>query len=218
MVVCHHTPKQNSTGANAEARKSWGAFDWQYAAAGGADLANWARAMLVIEPLSRDLFAFRAAKRWPGWRGLSGAIEHVRHFRRESDHGRPYWHDATPEEAFDAAKDQPIGGGKKGAPRKDWNKARSTAVEIAMECVRTRSQFKAECLSLIGDIENEDQYEKNISSAITAAVDDGKLEEARTHDGVRSVLLIGPADGSVGLRADDIEKSREAKKQRALSV
>lgn len=102
IVVCHHTPKSTGNGTNAQARKSWGAFDWQYAAAGGADLANWARAVMVIEALSRDVFAFRAAKRWPGWKNAEGAAEHVRHFQREREHGKVYWHDATPGDATEA--------------------------------------------------------------------------------------------------------------------
>lgn len=103
IVVCHHTPKQTSTGANAKARKAWGAFDWQYAAAGSADLVNWCRAELIIEPLSRDVFAFRAAKRWPGWKMNNGEAEHVRHFRREREYGKVFWHDATPGDVMETA-------------------------------------------------------------------------------------------------------------------
>ncbi len=102
IIVVHHTPKMTSNTANSQARKQWGAFDWQYSAAGGADLANWARAMLVIEPLSRDLFAFRAAKRWPGWRSDAGEVQHVRYFKRETEQGKVYWHDATPEDVATA--------------------------------------------------------------------------------------------------------------------
>ncbi len=106
IVACHHTPKQNSTGANAQARKAYGAFDWQYQAAGSADLANWARAMLMIDPLSRELFAFRAAKRWPGWKegkhDDNWEAVYVRHFRQEREHGKVFWHDATPEDVATA--------------------------------------------------------------------------------------------------------------------
>jgi hypothetical protein len=99
IVVCHHTPKSTSTTANAEARKNWGAFDWQYAGAGSADLANWSRAMLVMEPITRELFAFRAAKRWPGWKDVDGVAEHVRYFQREREYGKVFWHDASLEDA-----------------------------------------------------------------------------------------------------------------------
>lgn len=102
-IICvHHTPKQNGANSNSQARKQWGAFDWQYAAAGGADLANWARTVLVIEPLDRDIFAYRAAKRWPGWKNIEGEPEHVRYFQREREHGKVFWHDATAEDAAGA--------------------------------------------------------------------------------------------------------------------
>jgi hypothetical protein len=108
IVVCHHTPKMTGNTANVQARKQWGAFDWQYAAAGGADLANWARAVLVIESLSRDVFAFRAAKRWPGWKDHAGNPEHVRFFQREREPGKVFWHDAT---ASDVATSSASGSG-----------------------------------------------------------------------------------------------------------
>jgi hypothetical protein len=88
--------------ANTRARRDYGAFDWQYAAAGSADLANWARAVLVAEPLSRDVFAFRAAKRWPGWTGNTGDPEHVRFFRQEREPGKVYWHDASASDVAEA--------------------------------------------------------------------------------------------------------------------
>jgi hypothetical protein len=114
IVVCHHTPKMTGNTANSQARKQWGAFDWQYAASGGADLANWARAMLVIESLSRDVFAFRAAKRWPGWRDDAGEAQHVRYFKRGADHSKPFWHDATPEDVAEAGTQS--GNGAKAGP------------------------------------------------------------------------------------------------------
>jgi hypothetical protein len=62
------------------------------------------------------------------------------------------------------------------------------------------------------------QYDKHIPSALRAAKDNGKLEMAVTHDGVSTIHLIGPPDGSVTKRKDQIEKAREEKKQRDLSV
>lgn len=96
LVVVHHTPKLTNQNSNASARRNYGAFDWQYAAAGSADLANWARAMLVVEPLSGDVIALRAAKRWPGWLDPGGAQQYVRYFRREREPGMIFWHDAAP--------------------------------------------------------------------------------------------------------------------------
>lgn len=96
FLVVHHTPKMTNQNSNARARRDYGAFDWQYAAAGSADLANWTRAMLVVEPLSGDVIALRAAKRWPGWLDPGGVQQYVRYFRREREPGRIFWHDAAP--------------------------------------------------------------------------------------------------------------------------
>jgi len=65
--------------------------------------------MMVIESLSRDVFAFRAAKRWPGWKNAEGEAEHVRYFIREKEHGKVFWHDATPEDVATAGSQTPTG-------------------------------------------------------------------------------------------------------------
>lgn len=98
IVVCHHTPKQTSATANKQAREQRGAYDWQYALSGGADLANWARAVMAIEPKIRDVFAFHAAKRWPGWKDENGEKQYVRYFTHDREEGKIFWHDATPED------------------------------------------------------------------------------------------------------------------------
>ena len=64
LFVCHHIPKPN---AQRDAGRT-GAYDWQYAGAGSADLvANWPRANLAIQALDRGEFMLRAAKRRPPW-------------------------------------------------------------------------------------------------------------------------------------------------------
>lgn len=124
------------------------------------------------------------------------------------------WREPDESELFDQAAAK----ASTGRPKKDWNKARKMAVSIAGECVRTRSQLKAECLRRVSDIESENQYEHNVLSAITAAVDDGDLEEAKTHDGTRIVLLIGPVGGSVIKRVDEIIRERDSKKQKVVEL
>jgi len=102
IVVCHHTPKMTGNTANRQARDQRGAHDWQYGLAGCADLANWARAVMVIDPKSRDIFAFHAAKRWTGWKDDAGNKQYVRFFTHEREHGKIFWHDATPEDVATA--------------------------------------------------------------------------------------------------------------------
>ncbi len=69
LLICHHVPKPN---ANRDASRM-GAYDFQYAGAGSADLvANWPRAVLTLQPLARGQFILRAAKRRPPWSTADG--------------------------------------------------------------------------------------------------------------------------------------------------
>lgn len=67
LVLNHHTPKTNHRDAT-----NWSPTDWMYAGSGSAELTNWARAVLVIDPEKDpdDGFRFIAAKRGRriGWR------------------------------------------------------------------------------------------------------------------------------------------------------
>ena len=70
LFVVHHVPKPN---AQRDATRT-GAYDWQYAGAGSADLvANWPRAVLSMQTLARGEFLLRAAKRRPPWTAPDGA-------------------------------------------------------------------------------------------------------------------------------------------------
>ncbi len=58
-IVNHHTPKTTNRDTS-----GWRASDWMYSGAGGAELTNWARAILVVEPTGEPhAFRFIAAKR-----------------------------------------------------------------------------------------------------------------------------------------------------------
>jgi len=69
LFVCHHVPKPNS---NRDPSKL-GVYDFQYVGAGSADLAaNWPRAVLTLQALTRGEFLLRAAKRRPPWSTEAG--------------------------------------------------------------------------------------------------------------------------------------------------
>ena len=105
FVVNHHTPKTNHRDTT-----EWAAHDWMYAGAGAADLTNWARAVLVVEPIdSADgLFKFIAAKRGKriGWRAAGGVgeVEYERYFRHAKEPGVINWIEADESEAMEALK------------------------------------------------------------------------------------------------------------------
>ena len=102
-ILNHHTPKVTNRDTS-----GWRASDWMYAGAGSADVTNWARAALVIDPThAPHVFKFIAAKRGNriGWITEDGEREIIRHFCHASD--GLYWREATQDdtEAVEAAKD-----------------------------------------------------------------------------------------------------------------
>ena len=89
-IMNHHTPKATNRDTS-----SWRGSDWMYAGAGSADITNWARAALVIDPThAPHVFKFIAAKRGNriGWVNEEGEREVVRHFCHASD--GLYWREA----------------------------------------------------------------------------------------------------------------------------
>jgi hypothetical protein len=91
----HHTPKTTNRDTS-----NWRASDWMYSGAGGAELTNWARAILVVEPTSNPAaFRFIAAKRGRriGWCDEMGEAIFQRVFCHSE--GSISWREATLEEA-----------------------------------------------------------------------------------------------------------------------
>jgi hypothetical protein len=90
-ILIHHTPKTNYQ--NTDQYKVW---DWMYWGAGCAGITNWARAIVVIKPVSDDMRVYRfiAAKR-----GLRiGALwnnSFDRYFAWSTIPGVLRWEDAT---------------------------------------------------------------------------------------------------------------------------
>lgn len=90
-IVNHHTLKVTNRDTS-----NWRGSDWMYAGAGSADITNWARAILVIEPThASHVFRFIAAKRGSriGWVNDEGKKEVTRHFCHAAD--EIYWREAN---------------------------------------------------------------------------------------------------------------------------
>lgn len=83
LMLVHHTPK--TTGRDTS---KWTHSDWSYAGAGSADIVNWARAMLVINP-GHEMGAHRfiAAKRGGriGWKSEDGEKCYEKWFQHSAD-------------------------------------------------------------------------------------------------------------------------------------
>ncbi|MBN8422447.1 MAG: AAA family ATPase [Verrucomicrobia bacterium] len=103
LILAHHTPKTNNRDTSC-----WTHTDYSYAGAGGAELTNWARAMLVLDAThTPGTFKLIAAKRGAriGWRDSSGAREFIRYFRHSRKEGIIFWEEGDEDEvACDEAK------------------------------------------------------------------------------------------------------------------
>lgn len=96
-ILNHHTPKTNNRDTS-----NYRASDWMYAGTGNADITNWARAALVIEPThAPHVFKFIAAKRGNriGWVDDNAQRELIRHFCHAE--AGIYWREARPEDLQD---------------------------------------------------------------------------------------------------------------------
>jgi len=100
LILVHHPPKPRQDTGTAKAG------DDAYFGAGSADLANWARAVVVLKPTgAHGLYKLCLAKRGrrAGWVEEDGQTPS---FERTVAHGKGgliYWRDAEPGEVFTAA-------------------------------------------------------------------------------------------------------------------
>jgi AAA domain len=100
VILVLHTPKTNFRGST----EAWNIYDWMYSAAGAAELTQWARAVLAIDPVGDSgIFRFIAAKRGEriGWE------ERIRYFAHDQRPGVLMWNETT-EAAAKSAKVQTV--------------------------------------------------------------------------------------------------------------
>ena len=97
-IINHHTPKVVNRDT-----KGWRHSDWMYAGAGSADITNWARAILAIDPThAPHVFRFYAAKRGGriGWRDENGERIYVRFFCHDTT-GAIAWRDGNQDDELE---------------------------------------------------------------------------------------------------------------------
>jgi hypothetical protein len=105
-ILNHHTPKV----INRDTR-NWRPSDWMYAGAGSADITNWARAIIVLEPThAPHVFKMIGAKRGTrlGWRDENGNIKSIRFFCHSND-GNLVWRDADADDELEVEIKRPKG-------------------------------------------------------------------------------------------------------------
>jgi RecA-family ATPase len=215
LILVHHTNKP----PKGEEKSDWKAGDLAYLGQGAADWANWARAVMAIRTLgSHSMFELCLGKRGGrvGWRTeKDGKALYTRTIAHSNVPDTICWREPSKEEAFAEIGDRQVKGA--GRQPKDWGMAERQAVEIAAKCVHTGSQLRQEIMRTVIGLTNS-AYNRQIMDAIKAAVDDGKLEQMKTHDGVKRVDLYGPKNGSVGKARDAILADRERRKQKELKA
>lgn len=169
-ILNHHTPKTTNRDTT-----NWRASDWMYSGAGGADLSNWARAILVIEPTANpDAFRFIAAKRGKriGWVDSYGETVHERLFCHSSS--GIAWREATEDEVAGIR------------PAKDRNVPDDEALmaQVPIEGPMAKDALMSKWNGLgLG--------EKKCRRKLAELLDAGRLHEWRKkRDGVRPEILI----------------------------
>jgi hypothetical protein len=101
-IIVHHTPKSTNRDSS-----KWKATDFMYAGAGSAEITNWARAVMVMEPTNNPrIFKFIAAKRDRriGWVDGAGKPENTRYFSHADPSQGIFWNPATPAQIQTARK------------------------------------------------------------------------------------------------------------------
>ena len=111
VIINHHTPKPTNRDTS-----NWRVSDWMYSGSGNADVTNWARAALVINPThAADVYEFHAAKRGKriGWCDEKG-LTIYRHLFCWDKGEAIYWREATEEDADRVESSKPEGATKRG--------------------------------------------------------------------------------------------------------
>ncbi len=107
-LVNHHTPKTNSRNTS-EYKPS----DWMYTLAGCADITNWTRGQIVIEP-THDVrsFRFHAAKRGGrlGWESADGSATTTKVFVHSVKKDEIRWYPATLDDVKRIDESRPVKG------------------------------------------------------------------------------------------------------------
>jgi hypothetical protein len=96
IIINHHTPKINNRDTS-----QWGATEFAYAGAGGAELTNWARPIIVLNPTAtHGTFKWIAAKRGAriGWCDDHGEKEITRYYKHTKQEGGMHWEPGDEEE------------------------------------------------------------------------------------------------------------------------
>jgi hypothetical protein len=147
-IIIHHTTKQNYRDTS-----KWKATDYMYGMAGSAELTNWPRFIVAIEPTEKpDVFKMIAAKRWK----RSGWSEPIKHISHSNNPDVMMWQYATDEQVKESKK-------------------RETTIEDILEYVTGVDPVEYSRIS--GQLSLKGHKKKAVDEAIDEAVRAGRLFE-----------------------------------------
>jgi hypothetical protein len=99
VILIHHTPKTNFNGT-----ENYKPSDWMYRGSGSADITNWARAIMVIDPCANmGTFKFIAAKRGKRIGGGNEYPVYEEYFSHCKEEGKLLWVPSSEDEIRMAA-------------------------------------------------------------------------------------------------------------------
>ena len=150
LLIVHHTNKP----PQAKDRAGWGTDAFAaYVGAGGAELVNWARAILALMPCENMPKVFRlvAGKRGDrlGWKDANGEATRQRLIAHSE--GFIFWRDATPEECAKAGAGQNKMARNTGDPRKDAGELASALQRMPILAAEARKKAQNLCGKRRGD-------------------------------------------------------------------
>lgn len=128
-IFFHHTNKPPS---DKDARKGWNAIDYAYLGSGGADLVNWARAVMVVLQ-DGEKFRFMGAKRGKrlGWETDGGKRVNMRVISHSSG-DVIYWNDEGAVDPYVEPENKP----EKGQSEKSKKAKGRPALDIDIDALR----------------------------------------------------------------------------------
>ena len=148
MLIVHHTNKP----PNAKERKGWGVDEFSaYVGAGGAELVNWARAVLALMPCEGLPGVFRLVAGKRGGRLDWGTIGGVRQRLIAHSEKRIYWREATSEEYAKAGTEQAGAKGVVKTPEQDAEELARALRRQPLQASAARARIKESCGKRRGD-------------------------------------------------------------------
>jgi hypothetical protein len=179
--IVHHT---NKVPANAKDRKSWlDTNSAAYGGAGGAELVNWARAVLTLRPHERagyyDLIAAKRGKRL-GWTNATGAQTNIKTLAHSD--GVMFWREADADELSDIETGQQL--------------ITNALCQKVVALVRQSGSYPSKA-ALVEAIASERVCQRTAAyKIIKACIESGDLIERRANGGFTRALSICVGDAS----------------------